>query len=430
MTAQTPPDKQWKEQLQSMMKELQVDVDQMQNLRDKEVRSLDEDMQLIHLLRHVQDRFIKLNVGGRRFQTTALTLSQSDPTSLLGSIFSGTYDVQYNDKGEIYIDREGKYFHYILEYLRDGFVLLPEDKNIMLKVAKEAEFYGLEGLLKILRIQHRINPPQAIDLSDLKGALNFYVWGSGGGNSNRGGRGGAGGYSWGYLNLADVATFDFKVVVGDFTSLGGGGISPTPSSSSYNTVKAGNGGGYSGIFVGDESPLLIAGGGGGGGNGGSYHGGAGGGLNGQTGSGPSSNRTGKGASQFQSVCDGENSYGGSIKGTGCGQYKGGDGSYGSYDAGAGGGGGYFGGGGGGEGGGVDGPPGGGGSGYVSDVLQDAGTSAGNFEQASLEATEEGYSNTCETVGRIKVVWTSDKGIHEHVFSKPGEYVLNPLTFQQ
>jgi len=369
-----------------------------------------------------------LNVGGKRFCTTALTLAQSDPESMLGAMFSGKYDVEYNDKGEIYIDREGKYFHYILEYLRDGYILLPEDKNIQLKVAKEAEFYQLEGLLKLLRLQHRINPPRSIDLADLKGGLNFYVWGSGGGHSNRSGRGGAGGFSWGYLNLQDVIAFDFRLVIGDFTEHGGGGLSPVPSSSSYNTVRAGNGGGYSGVFS-AETPIIIAGGGGGGGNGGSYHGGAGGGLSGQAGSGPSTQRSGKGGSQQMLANDGENSYGGTIRGTGSGQYKGGDGSFGSYDAGAGGGGGYYGGGGGGEGGGVDGPPGGGGSGYISNLLTESGTSAGNFETPSPEAITEGYSNGAATVGKIKVIWVSDNGPQELEFNKPGEFTLNPLSFQ-
>jgi len=264
--------------------------------------------------------------------------------------------------------------------------------------------------------------------SFLKGGINFYVWGSGGSHSNRSGRGGAGGYSWGYLNLQDVMAFDFRIVVGDYGTYGGGGVSPTPTSTSYNTVKAGNGGGYSGVFCG-EDPIIIAGGGGGGGNGSSYHGGAGGGVSGQAGAGPSMNRTGKGGSQTKVVNDGENSYGGTIRGTGSGPYKGGDGSFGSYDAGAGGGGGFFGGGGGGEGGGVDGPPGGGGSGFVSPLLTESGTAVGNYETPSPQATGEGYANGGACVGRIKVVWVSDSGPHELIFDNPGEYNLNPLSFQ-
>ena len=109
--------------------------------------------------------------------------------------------------------------------------------------------------------------------------------------------------------------------------------------------------------------------------------------------------------------------------------KGGDGGLGSYDGGAGGGGGYFGGGGGGEGGGIDGPPGGGGSGFLSELLDESGTVSGQREIASTNAQENGYANNHNTIGRVKVIWESDNGPLELVLLKPGEYQLNPISFQ-
>eukprot|EP01129_Flabellula_baltica_P006740 TRINITY_DN255_c0_g1_i1.p1 TRINITY_DN255_c0_g1~~TRINITY_DN255_c0_g1_i1.p1 ORF type:complete len:448 (-),score=120.66 TRINITY_DN255_c0_g1_i1:41-1339(-) len=432
MSSDEPSDPAWKHvktHLSDMLTDLQRDYASMKIEIANQEQTMSEKLELISLMHSIQDQEITLNVGGKRFCTTALTLAQGEPESMLGAMFSGKYDVQYNDEGEIYIDREGKYFHYILEYLRDGYCLLPNDKQVQQKVAKEAEFYQLAGLLKLLRIQYRVHPPKAIDIADLQGTLTFYVWGSGGGNSNRSGRGGAGGFSWGTLNIQDVPAFDFRVVVGDFTQYGAGGISPTPTSSSYSNVQAGNGGGYSGIFSQDEV-ILIAGGGGGGGNGSSYHGGAGGGERGEDGTGPSTLRSGKAGGQAEVANDGESSYGGSIRGTPSGKLKGGDGALGSYDAGAGGGGGYFGGGGGGEGGGVDGPAGGGGSGYVSPLLTESGTAAGTRENCSPSAASNGYSNNAACVGKVKVVWNTDKGILEREFNEPGEYNLNPLSFQE
>lgn len=39
-------------------------------------------------------------------------------------MFSGRYDIRVEDDGIIFIDRDGIYFRYILNYLRDGGVKL------------------------------------------------------------------------------------------------------------------------------------------------------------------------------------------------------------------------------------------------------------------------------------------------------------------
>ncbi len=61
---------------------------------------------------------IRLNVGGFRFETTLSTLTR-DPVSMLGRMFSD--DWQDSDKlanEETFIDRDGRHFHLILNFLR------------------------------------------------------------------------------------------------------------------------------------------------------------------------------------------------------------------------------------------------------------------------------------------------------------------------
>eukprot|EP01129_Flabellula_baltica_P005179 TRINITY_DN184_c0_g1_i1.p1 TRINITY_DN184_c0_g1~~TRINITY_DN184_c0_g1_i1.p1 ORF type:complete len:436 (-),score=126.09 TRINITY_DN184_c0_g1_i1:47-1354(-) len=425
-----PDDPAWsvfKGQIADMMNSLRGDYEVMKSeIVQKEAR-LEQERAVLANIKELQDRTVTLNIGGRRYVTTPRTIVEGAPDSILAALFSKEYGVELDENGEIFIDREGKYFHYIMEFIRDGIVLLPDDEYIRLKVAKEAEYYSLEGMLKILRIQYRVSPPHAIDLEDIDGILYLYVWGSGGGNSNREGRGGAGGFSWGCLQLSKVLSFDLRVVVGDMSGNGGGGTAPTPTSSSYNTVIAGNGGGYSGIFR-DDEPLLIAGGGGGGGNRAEYFGGAGGGDVGAAGNGPDTNRTGKGGTQTSGPFDGENSYGGRVIGQNCGSLRGGDGGLGQYDGGAGGGGGYYGGGGGGEGGGIDGPPGGGGSGFVHPDLEESGTVGGDRNNCHDKATEYGYSNNGGTIGRVVAEWESSNGRLRCEFKVGGEFRLTPLSF--
>jgi len=93
------------------------------------------------------DRYIKLNVGGCLYQTTLSTLSNGD--TMLKAMFSGRLDV-VKDRHDYYlIDRDGKYFGYILNYLRDNTCVLPSDLFTVRHIQKEAEFYSIQGLIHL-----------------------------------------------------------------------------------------------------------------------------------------------------------------------------------------------------------------------------------------------------------------------------------------
>ena len=68
---------------------------------------------------------VKLNVGGVKYETTLTTLTADGDNSMLGSMFSGRHELQTNDEGEVFIDRDGKHFGYILNMLRDASVEVP-----------------------------------------------------------------------------------------------------------------------------------------------------------------------------------------------------------------------------------------------------------------------------------------------------------------
>ncbi|KAL6177085.1 hypothetical protein ACLB2K_053717 [Fragaria x ananassa] len=71
---------------------------------------------------NVQDsgQWVRLNVGGKKFLTTIDTLTRQ-PGSMLEKMFSGNYEVKRRN-GYVLIDRDGKYFGYILRWLRDATV--------------------------------------------------------------------------------------------------------------------------------------------------------------------------------------------------------------------------------------------------------------------------------------------------------------------
>ncbi|VDO30131.1 unnamed protein product [Heligmosomoides polygyrus] len=64
---------------------------------------------------------VVLNVGGTKFYTSETTLRS--PLVVDGSYLS-TLDLS---KGEIFIDRDPTVFGYVLNYLRDGRVIFPDD---------------------------------------------------------------------------------------------------------------------------------------------------------------------------------------------------------------------------------------------------------------------------------------------------------------
>eukprot|EP00879_Flechtneria_rotunda_P024670 GHRR01026171.1.p1 GENE.GHRR01026171.1~~GHRR01026171.1.p1 ORF type:complete len:286 (+),score=97.61 GHRR01026171.1:406-1263(+) len=98
---------------------------------------------------------IMLDVGGRKFRTSVCTLTAVEG-SLLWQAFHGIGQpqvVQRLPAGELFIDRDGAAFAYILEYLRacvSGELAfpLPNDSRELQAVAREAVFYQLSALLQ------------------------------------------------------------------------------------------------------------------------------------------------------------------------------------------------------------------------------------------------------------------------------------------
>ena len=94
---------------------------------------------------------VKLNVGGKRFTTSLQTLTR-DPNSMLAAMFSGRHEVETTEDGSFFIDRDGTYFRFILNYLRNGELILPEGATFLEELKAEATFYQLQGLLDELRV--------------------------------------------------------------------------------------------------------------------------------------------------------------------------------------------------------------------------------------------------------------------------------------
>uniref|UniRef100_A0A671SFT3 Potassium channel tetramerization domain containing 10 n=1 Tax=Sinocyclocheilus anshuiensis TaxID=1608454 RepID=A0A671SFT3_9TELE len=142
-------------------------------------------------------KYVKLNVGGALYYTTMQTLTKQD--TMLKAMFSGRMEVLTDSEGRctvillkkhsrnimnhidtnvcfccaqvrlftsdlspgwILIDRCGKHFGTILNYLRDGVVPLPESRRETEELLAEAKYYLVQGLVDecqaALQVQYRL----------------------------------------------------------------------------------------------------------------------------------------------------------------------------------------------------------------------------------------------------------------------------------
>lgn len=89
---------------------------------------------------------IDLNVGGQLYTTTLATLTK-DPFSVLSNLFDGVSQPTPKDsRGRYFIDRDGLLFRYVLDFLRNLNLTLPDDFNELDRLLAEAKFFNLSGM--------------------------------------------------------------------------------------------------------------------------------------------------------------------------------------------------------------------------------------------------------------------------------------------
>lgn len=111
--------------------------------------------------------YVKLNIGGSLFYTTVTTLTKLD-SKLRDLVLSKTNNIETTESegkmtmkwvqqryfdllfifpiGWVFIDRCGKHFGTILNFLRDGSVPLPETCVEISEILAEAKYYGVTEL--------------------------------------------------------------------------------------------------------------------------------------------------------------------------------------------------------------------------------------------------------------------------------------------
>ncbi|XP_078003974.1 BTB/POZ domain-containing protein KCTD12-like isoform X2 [Phascolarctos cinereus] len=107
---------------------------------------------------------IELNVGGQVYITRYPTLV-SVQGSLLWEMFSrkNPLSLSHDNKGRFFVDRDGFLFRYVLDYMRDHQLVLPDHFPERSRLKREAEYFKLPDLVKILAPETGNNSSTADD---------------------------------------------------------------------------------------------------------------------------------------------------------------------------------------------------------------------------------------------------------------------------
>ncbi|XP_012936549.1 BTB/POZ domain-containing protein KCTD12 [Aplysia californica] len=100
---------------------------------------------------HENSSVVELNVGGVFYSTSVETLKR-EPEGTLAKLFSdsGKMKAARDAKGKYFIDRDGVLFRYVLDYLRNLKLVLPENFHEKDRLRQEAEHYNLPNLVKMV----------------------------------------------------------------------------------------------------------------------------------------------------------------------------------------------------------------------------------------------------------------------------------------
>ena len=103
---------------------------------------------------------VVLNIGGTVFESTASTLEAS--CGYFSRLFSNEWEQSAGE--EIFLDRDPDAFRVLLSCMRNNAILLPEENvDLCSRVLLEAEFFGVEWMLRDVKHQALRHEPYSVD---------------------------------------------------------------------------------------------------------------------------------------------------------------------------------------------------------------------------------------------------------------------------
>ena len=155
-----------KEQVEQDTQEMTKYLTELQRSYEVKLQRLEEERTNIKDIQDGQKSKIKLDIGGHIFSCSRSTLCKYED-SMLAAMFSGRHELVKGEDGTYFIDRDGTYFRYILNFLRDGITVnadLPESKTALREIRRESDYYQLHLLTNIID-ELLSAPPESPDFS-------------------------------------------------------------------------------------------------------------------------------------------------------------------------------------------------------------------------------------------------------------------------
>ncbi|XP_067890439.1 BTB/POZ domain-containing protein KCTD12.1 [Heterodontus francisci] len=112
---------------------------------------------------------VELNVGGQVYVTRHRTLV-AVPDSLLWDMFSRKTpkELPKDSKGRFFLDRDGFLFRYVLDYMRDLNLVLPDYFPERSRLQREAEYFQLRELVRQLSL--KVNQQNSVNEENWQGS--------------------------------------------------------------------------------------------------------------------------------------------------------------------------------------------------------------------------------------------------------------------
>lgn len=131
------------------------EIDDVRYVRDDDLLYFSKGEAFLRPGSSLSSDWVTLNVGGKYFTTSKSTLLAKEPNSMLARMFAEN-ETGYcftpsnvDSRGAFLIDRSPTYFEPVLNYLRNGSLVL--DGNVNPEgVLEEARFFGIESIIPVL----------------------------------------------------------------------------------------------------------------------------------------------------------------------------------------------------------------------------------------------------------------------------------------
>jgi hypothetical protein len=118
-----------------------------------------------------QQQVVELNVGGVMYTTTLRTLT-SDSESIFIKLLSNSNESLKDSGNKLFIDRDGLLFRYILDFLRNKTLILPDNFSEKHRLKCEAEYYQLKPLIRLIDEQINHHAANNLNMSNCSLSVN------------------------------------------------------------------------------------------------------------------------------------------------------------------------------------------------------------------------------------------------------------------